>query len=155
MTFERDRLPDPTSYYEAEGLKLTGPRSAKWKTSSCAFHGGKDSMRVNTATGAFKCMNCGIGGGDVLAYHCQAHGLEFVDAAKALGAWVEDGKSKQPQKATALPPRAALEVLGFESTVVAVAAGNLAHGVTLTDADRARLMTCASRINRIVEDYAS
>lgn len=155
MTFERDRLPDPTSYYEAEGLKLTGPRNAKWKTTTCAFHGGSDSMRVNTATGGFKCMNCGAGGGDVLAYHCQTHGLEFVDAAKALGAWVDDGKPQRQHKPTTLPPRAALEVLGFESTVVAVAAGNLAKGVILTDADRTRLLMCAGRINRIMEDFAS
>lgn len=154
MKFERDRLPDPASYYESEGLKLIGPHGAKWKTTSCAFHGGRDSMRVNVATGAFKCMNCGAGGGDVLAYHCQAHGVEFFEAAKALGAWIDNGKPSRQHKPAALPPRAALEVLGFESTVVAVAAGNLARGVTLTDADRARLVTCASRINRIVEDFA-
>ena len=82
--FERDRLPDPVSYYEAVGLKLTGPRSSKWRTTECKFHGGSDSMRVNVATGAFRCMNCGARGGDVLAYHMAESGLEFVDAAKAL-----------------------------------------------------------------------
>lgn len=155
MTFERDRLPDPVSYYEAQGLKLTGPRSSKWRTTECKFHGGRDSMRVNVATGAFRCMNCGARGGDVLAYHIAESGLEFVESAKALGAWVEDGKPTRPQKPTALPPRAALEVLGFEATLVAVAAGNLAKGLVLTDTDRNRLMICAGRINRIVGDFAS
>lgn len=112
-------------------------------------------MRINTATGAFRCMNCGISGGDVLAYHCAAHRLEFVDAARVLGAWSDDGKPQRRQKATALPPRAALQVLGFESTVVAVAAGNIAKGMPLTDADRTRLLVCARRINRIVEDFAT
>ena len=154
MSFLRDRLPDPVSYYEAEGLLLTGPRSAKWKTTRCEFHGGSDSMRINVASGAFKCMACDVGGGDVLAYHMQAYGLEFVDAARALDAWADDGKSYTPQKPTALTPRAALEVLGFESTIVAVAAGNLARGLVLHAADRARLLTCASRINRIVGDFA-
>ena len=153
--FERDRLPDPVSYYEAVGLKLTGPRSSKWRTTECKFHGGSDSMRVNVATGAFRCMNCGARGGDVLAYHMAESGLEFVEAAKALGAWEEDGKPHKPQKPTALSPRAALEVLGFEATLVALAAGNLAKGFILSDADRKRLLICAGRINRVVEDFAS
>lgn len=155
MTFERDRLPDPVSYYESEGLSFKGKSQARWATTECRFHGGSDSLRVNLQTGAFVCMaGCGARGGDVLAHHMAAHGLEFVDAAKALGAWVENGRPQRQHKPTALPPRVALEVLGFESTVVAVAAANLANGVTLTDADRYRLLTCASRINRVVEDFA-
>lgn len=155
MSYDRTRLPDPVGYYEDQGLLLKGPRSAKWRTTRCEFHGGSDSMRVNVASGAFKCMACNVGGGDVLAYHMAAHGLEFVDAAKALGAWTDDGKSYKPQKPTALPPRAALEVLGFEATLVAVAAGNLAQGVTLTDDDRNRLMVCAGRINRIAGEFSA
>lgn len=154
MSYDRTRLPDPVSYYESQGLSLKGPRAAKWKTTRCEFHGGSDSMRVNVASGAFKCMACGVGGGDVLAYHMQANGQEFVDAVKALGAWTNDGKLYKPQKPTALPPRAALEVLGFEATLVAVAAGNVAHGMTLTDDDRKRLMVCAGRINRIAGEFA-
>lgn len=155
MSFERDRLPDPVSYFESEGLRLTGPRSSKWRTTECRFHGGSDSMRVNTSSGAWVCMaGCGVRGGDVLAYHIASHGLDFVEAAKALEAWVEDGKPQAPRRAKTLSPRAALEVLGFESTIVAVAAGNLARGLVLHDTDRARLLTCASRINRIVGDFA-
>ena len=155
MSFERNQLPDAVSYYEGEGLRLIGPQSAKWKTTECRFHGGSDSMRVNVATGAFKCMNCGAGGGDVLAYHMHAHDMEFIEAARALGAWIDDGKPLINQKPTALPPRAALEVLGFEATLVALAAGNLAKGLILSDADRKRLLICAGRINRVVEDFAS
>lgn len=154
MSYERSRLPDPASYYESEGLCLTGPRSARWKTTACQFHGGSDSMRINTATGAWVCMSCSAKGGDVLAHHMQWHGLEFMDAAKALGAWIEDGKYRPMQRPAGLSPRAALEVLGFESTIVAVAAGNLAQGRELTDQDRQRVMTCASRIQRIAEDFA-
>ena len=39
--------------------------------------------------GAFKCMTCGAKGGDLLAFHMRRHGLSFIDAAKALGAWGE------------------------------------------------------------------
>ena len=91
MPFDRRNLPDPISYYESEGLKLTS--RGKWRTTACQFHGGSDSMRINTETGAFACMaGCGARGGDVLAYHMAQHGLEFVEAAKALGAWIDDGR---------------------------------------------------------------
>lgn len=155
MSFKRDQLPEPVNYYDAQGLTLAGPRSAIWRTTECKFHGGSDSMRINTQTGAFVCMaGCGARGGDVLAYHMAVHSIEFVEAVKALGAWIEDGKSQVNIKPTALSPRAALEALGFEATLVAVAAGNLAKGLMLTDTDRHRLLVCAGRINRIVWDYA-
>lgn len=154
MTFDRNLLPEPTTYFENQGLKLSGPRSAKWKTTECRFHIGSDSMRINTVTGAWVCMaGCGARGGDVLAYHQAAHGMAFVEAAKALGAWVDDGKPHAPQKPAPLSPRAALSVLAFEATLAAVAAGNVAHGVKLSDVDRFRLMAAAGRINRLVEAY--
>ena len=153
MTFNRDLLPDAMSYFESQGLKLAGPRSAKWKTTACQFHGGSDSMRINTQSGGWCCMSCGESGGDVLAYSMKLNGLEFVEAAKQLGAWVDDGKPQRPQKPTALPPRAALEVMAFECFLVAVIAGNLAKGVILSEADRARLMVAVGRINCIARDF--
>lgn len=153
MSFNRELLPEPASYFESQGLKLSGPRAAKWKTTECRFHGGSDSMRVNVHTGAWVCMACGEKGGDVLAYEIATTGAEFVDACKALGAWIDDGKPQAQQKPAPLPPRAALAVLAFESTLAAVAAGNVAHGIDLTDADRARLMKAAGRINLIAEAY--
>ena len=152
MAFDRNLLPDTVSYFETQGLRLTGP--GKWKTTACQFHGGSDSMRINTASGGWCCMSCDAKGGDILSYHMQLHGLEFVDAAKALGAWIDDGKPAQHYKPTALSPRTALEVMAFEATVVAVAAGNVAHGVKLSDVDRARALSAAGRINRLVEGFA-
>lgn len=154
MTYDRNLLPGPTAYFEEQGLKLTGPRKAKWKTTECKFHGGSDSMRVNTATGAWVCMSCGKKGGDVLAYELAVTGTDFVEAAKAIGAWVADGRSHTPQKPTPLSPRAALSAMAFEATLAAIAAGNLANGVTLTSSDRARLMLAAGRINRMVEVFS-
>lgn len=154
MGFERDRLPDPVSYFEGEGLTLTGPRSAKWKTTECRFHGGSDSMRVNVHTGAWVCMaGCGARGGDVLAYQMAAHAMDFIEAAQALGAWVEDGKPPIQQRPTALSPRAALQVLAFEATLTAIAAGNLARGVALSDVDLQRLLVAVNRITRLVEVF--
>ena len=154
MSFSRVLLPDPTTYFEERGLKLSGPRSAKWRTTSCIFHGGSDSMRINTRTGAWVCMACDEKGGDVLAYEMAATGAEFVDAAKALGAWLDDGKPHTLQKPSPLSPREALSAMGFEATFVAIAAGNVAHGIVLTEVDLARLITAVNRINRLVESFA-
>ena len=153
MPFDRRNLPDPISYYESEGLKLTS--RGKWRTTECKFHGGSDSMRINADSGAFACMaGCGARGGDVLAYHMAQHGLEFVEAAKALGAWIDDGKPATQHKPTPLSPRQALEVLSAECNLVAIAAGNMAQGVHLTIAERQRLLTASNRITRLVEVFA-
>jgi len=151
MSFNRENLPEPVGYFENHGLVLKGP--GKWKTTSCTFHGGSDSMRVNTGSGAWVCMSCGEKGGDVLAYEMKFTGAEFVDACKAVGAWVEDGRAPVQHKASPLTPRQALSVLAFETTLAAVAAGNTAKGVSLNAADLARLMTAASRINLIAEAF--
>lgn len=150
--FIHENLPDPVTYFENEGLKLAG--KGKWRTGPCNFHGSKATMRVNALTGAFVCMaGCGARGGDVLAYHMAAHGLTFIEAAKALGAWSEDGKPNKPQRPKALPANQAIQVLAFESTLTAIAAGNIAHGVSLTHKDRARLLVAARRINHIREIF--
>lgn len=150
---QREHLPDPLTYFEAQGLKLS-PRG-KWRTTACNFHGGSDSMRINVSTGAWVCMaGCGARGGDVLAYHMQAHGLEFVEAAKALGAWVEDGKPVVHRRPTPLTPRQALEVMAVECNLVAIAAGNMAHGVMLSQADLSRVLTASNRVSRLVEMFA-
>ena len=156
MGFIRERLPDPITYFsEIEGLRFLENAGAHWVTTECRFHGGSDSLRIKRASGGWVCMACFVKGGDVLAYHMQRHGLDFVSAAKELGAWVEDGRSFGSEKPTSISPRFALEVLGFESSVVAVAAANLAEGRGLKEVDFKRLIICASRINRIVRDFTS
>ena len=145
MGFDRDRLPDAESYYIGQGLRLVG--KGPWRTTECRFHGGSDSMRINLASGGFVCMNCGQSGGDVLAYHMTLHGMDFIKAAQELGAWVEDGKPAP--RPTPLPARHAIQILASEANLVAVAAGNIAHGRALTDEDRARVLKAAGRINKI------
>lgn len=151
MSFDRERLPDPVEYYHAQGLRLEG--KGKWRTTACLFHGGSDSMRLNTASGGYCCMACGASGGDVLAYEIAATGSDFVTAAKTLGAWIEDGKPA-PRRSTPLPARDALHLLAAESNLAAVAAANVAYGVTLTQTDRERLLAAAGRIAKIAEVFA-
>lgn len=84
--FRRDLLPDPLIYYASEGVELRG-RGA-WRDAVCPFHADTTpSLRVHAESGAYKCMACGAHGGDALAFHMQRHGLRFVEAARALGAW--------------------------------------------------------------------
>lgn len=149
--FIKDNLPDARSYFESEGQPLQG--RGKWLTTRCDFHGGSDSMRVNTESGGWCCMACGAKGGDVLAHHMQTHGLDFIAAAKALGAWHDDDKPHRPHRAKPLPASAAIQVLKFESMLTFVAAGNIARGVQLTDNDRARLAVASQRIQTITEAF--
>lgn len=82
----RARLPNPADYFAQQGLKLTG--GGEWKNAQCYFHDDHNpSLRVRLDTGGFRCMVCGTHGGDVLAFHMQRHGLRFIEAVKALGAW--------------------------------------------------------------------
>ncbi len=150
MSFDRARLPDPVDYYEAQGLQFR-ERRGKWRTTECRFHGGSDSLRVNVHTGGFICMaGCGARGGDVLAYEMAIAGTDFPTAARTLGACVDDGKPS-PRKPSPFTARDALDVLRAEAVLVAVAAGNLAQGVVLSDADRKRLLKATARVQTIAE----
>lgn len=150
MPFDRGLLPEPIAYFESEGVPLVGP--GKWMTGPCLEHGGSDSTRVHRETGAWVCMSCGVKGGDVLSFHMQRHGLDFVSAAKALGAWVEHGRGSYRQAPLPLSARAGLEVVSFECLLVATAACNLARGIELQTNDRDRLVEAASRIRFIAEE---
>lgn len=149
MTFLRENLPDPVGYFESCGLQFR-ERKGTWRTTRCAFHEGSDSMRVNTRSGAWVCMSCAARGGDVLSYHRAATGLDFVSACKELGAWVDDGSpAPAHQRPAPFPARQALELLAAESNLVATAAANIAHGVTLSQIDLQRLLQAAGNIGQI------
>ncbi len=150
MSFNREALPDPLAYFEAQGLAFQ-ERRGRWRTTACQFHGGGDSMRVNVSTGAWCCMNCGARGGDVLAYEMAAHGLTFVEAAKSLDAWTADDKPQQHRRPKALPAHEALELIERESNLVAIEAARLANGHAITSDIKARLLQAAGTINHVLE----
>lgn len=106
-------------------------------------------MRVNVSTGAWCCMSCGARGGDVLAYEMAAHGLTFIEAAKALGAWIDDGKPQQHRRPKALPAHEALELIERESNLVAIEAARLANGHAVTKEIKARLLQAAAVIHHV------
>jgi hypothetical protein len=150
MSFNREHLPDAQDYYEnTAGLKLMG--RGQWRTTRCEFHGGSDSMRINLKSGGFMCMSCGEKGGDVLAYHQQANALEFIDAAKALHAWTDDGLPST-YKPSPVSARTMLEVIAFEVQIVALMASDLARGIAISNVDKDRLFEAANRITRVAEE---
>jgi hypothetical protein len=152
-SFDRNKLPEPTSYFESIGLNLKGPKSAPWRTTSCNFHGGSDSLRVKVQCGAWVCMNCGVKGGDIIAYHMQANDLEFIQAAKDLGCWDGNSNSNSHYKVASFSPRLALEVLSLETSIVYVLACDMVKNNVLKETDKQRLMTCAARINLISKEF--
>ena len=84
--FKRSNLQPPATYYKKEEIKLTG--RGEWRNALCPFHDDHNpSLRIHINTGGFKCMACGVHGGDVLAFHMRRHGLSFKQAAKDLGTW--------------------------------------------------------------------
>lgn len=149
--FVRDRLPDPAGYFESEGLKLTG--RGKWRTTRCDFHDGSDSMRINVESGGWICMSCGTKGGDVLAYQMQQHGQDFVTAAKALGAYVDDGKAYQWQdRPRRFSARDALDVVGVELLICVVVIADARKGITPNDNDWHRFLEAAGLVEAIARE---
>lgn len=150
--FIRERLPDPVSYFEEAGLTLRGP--GKWKTTRCEFHDGSDSMRVNSGTGGWVCMACGEKGGDVLAYTMRAQGLEFVEAARLLGAYVDDDKpNRGPGKPATLSARDSMEVISLSMLTALLVISDIRRGLIPTDSDWANFLDCAGRIEALVMEY--
>ncbi len=85
-------------------------------------------------------------------------GCEADEVVGALGMTMRDlfppsAHGAQPARVRGLlPARQALELIDHEAQLVAVAALNAAHGVVLTDTDRARLVQAASRINYLLDE---
>jgi len=149
VSFDRDRLPEPLAYFQGEGLTLQG--RGKWRTTRCDFHDGSDSMRVNIDRGSWVCMACGAKGGDVLAHHMQRHGIDFVQAARALGAWTEDGAP--PPRPRAFSATDAAQVIVLELLVCLVVISDARRGITPNEADWARFLAAAGRVETIAQEF--
>lgn len=86
MPLARHLLPDPETFYVSEVQRLEG--RGQWRTGDCPWHGGH-SLAVNVESGGFCCRNCGVKGGDPLAFLMLRDGIDFEAAARVLGAWEE------------------------------------------------------------------
>lgn len=95
--------------------------------------------------------------------HCFA-GCDVADIVAAIGLDMSELFPSKPRAGAGYAPLArrhligatqALEVLHFESQLVALAASNIANGVVLTDQDLDRLLDAAGRISSIFEEFNS
>lgn len=150
MSLDHARLPEPLDYFEAEGLKLTG--RSRWRSATCPFHGGRQTLRVNTDTGGWCCMACGEKGGDVLAFHMAMYGQSFAEAARALGAWVEDSR-RTPARGQPIRLSASdrLKLLSEEALVLFVIGSDMHEQHAISEGDFARLGEAVRRLNIVLE----
>lgn len=155
LVFKRELLPDAIEFFAQRGIALQG--QGTWRTAGCEFHGGGDSMRVNVRTGGWVCMACGAKGGDVLAYAMRADALDFMAAARALGACVAraDTARRRPPRSTTLSARDAMELVAVELGILVVVIADVRNGIVPSDGDWLRFLAGAARIERLVEEFRS
>lgn len=120
--FGRESLPDAASYYQSEGFAIRGRDD--WQSGLCPFHAERSpSFRLNVRDGGYYCHGCEAKGGDVLAFHRQRYGLAFVDAARDLGAWIEEvggnTPAVMPKSKSRRPPETPTKMEGVSDATVA------------------------------------
>ena len=85
---DRQSLPTPLQYLTERGLLKRKPR-AEWAAICCPVHKGgaekNPSLRVSLIDGHFRCMACGVSGGDLIALHRLITGAGFLAAVRDLG----------------------------------------------------------------------
>jgi len=145
--FDRERLPEPLDYFESRGLTFK-ERRGKWRTTQCDFHGGKDSMRINTETGAWVCMACGVKGGDVLAYEMTATGASFPDAAHRLGAWTGGTPTafERNRRPAGLSAADSLHVIKHDLLLIGIEASRAFRAGAVSAEDRGAVLRAVQRV---------
>lgn len=147
--YDRDRLPLPVDFFEAQGISLKG--GGLWRTGQCPMHGG-GSLRVNTQSGGWICMGCGEHGGDVLAFLMVRDGLSFVDAARSLGAWDEvTGGRHTPSRRRLLPASDLLPIVLNEARTVLLIGHDLVKKHEPSRRDYERLLLACSRLEKLCD----
>ena len=152
--FDKTRLPDALDYFQGRGQKIFSKNARQFRT-TCAIHGGDgDTLSVHRETGLWHCFAC-LEGGDLASYEMKATGADFVTAAKALGAWTDDG---EPHQAAAKKPTMsrseAAELVQFERTVLAIVEADKRRNAA-TAADIARGELAQQRIQKIQGAFQS
>lgn len=90
---DRHSLPSPLQYLNERSLIKT-KTYGEWISIYCPTHKGgaekNPSLRVNLIDGHFRCMSCGVCGGDVISLHRLVTGLGFLDAVRDIGGHFHD-----------------------------------------------------------------
>jgi len=89
------------------------------------------------------------------------HGCDADAVVAAIGLELTDlfppreSSAGRPRRRRLLTAGQALGLLADESNLVAVAASSVAHGIDLSDADRARVLQAAGRIAYLRQEVAA
>jgi hypothetical protein len=102
--FRPELLPPPRTFYQHEFGSALGRKRRGWAQTKCCFHDGhsKTSLSLNLNEGHFCCFSCGARGHDLIAFVRLRYKVDFVTAAKSLGAWDETGKPPKKIKRVAV-----------------------------------------------------
>ena len=96
-------------------------------------------------------MSCGAKGGNVLDHYMQRHGAEFVDAARALGAWKEGDTPAKPRRPGTLSARDGLELLYADAMLMFVVGSDIGQNRTPSEADLQAVARAARRVLVVYE----
>ena len=152
--FNRDRLPDWQGYAATQALTLHG--RGKWLSVLCDFHTDTaPSMRVNVESGGWICMACGAKGGDVLAHYMQRTGIDFVAAARELGAWDEGQGRHTERKPRSLSGSDAMQVVAQELLILCIVISDVRRGIIPGDPDWQRFLVGAGRVEALAMEFRS
>lgn len=115
---------------------------------ACGTSARSTALSVAEGTTGALLVKCFAGGCEPEAI-CAALGLAMTDLfPEALTAHHHPG----PRRRGLLTAGEALRALKFEAELAAVAAGNLANGIVLSDGDRVRLATACNRIEVLYQE---
>ena len=150
MSFDKTQLPDVADYYGSQGLTIGKHGNKGWRKANCLFCNSRDNFNINLLSGGFHCWSCEAKGGDLVAFQMLRHGQEFTQAAKDLGAWVDDGKPAQRTKPMPISYRDALTAIAYEAQLIVVTAAAFFRNKELSEQDLARMAQAVGRINKLL-----
>lgn len=129
--------------------KVRRRQPGQW-SAKCPAHGDRTaSLSVREAPNGSVLMNCFAG--CCIEEITAALDLQLSDLFPP-----RERSGREPQRiAKVLTAGQALEILDFEILFAATVSANMARGMTLTEADHQRLITCAGRIGAIAREVKS
>ena len=98
-------------------------------------------------------MSCLAKGGDTLSHYMQRNGCNFVDAARALGAWEEAKPWGVADKPAQLSSRDAMEAVAKELQFLMVVISDARNGLLPSPMDWQAFLAGAGVLLLLISEY--